>query len=390
MKDRYVILLEPAPTTRGPDITTSGTSTAPVRVEVDELDGPASRSLRHRRGVAAVAPVMPMKLIEPVDTGGEVQPASGGVTWGVRAVGADTSPFDGAGIVVAVLDTGIDAAHPAFAGMTLTRRNFTEEADEDRHGHGTHCAGTIFGRDVNGTRIGVARGVERAVIGKVLGEGGGGSDQVAEAIQWAVGEGAHIVSMSLGIDFPGFVKFLIASHGFPAERATTIALEGYRHNVRLFERLARFIVSQGDFGRQVVLVAAAGNESARDGNPAYEVACAPPAVAEGMISVAALGQSGDTLRVASFSNTNATVAAPGVGVLSARRGGGLVAMNGTSMATPHVAGVAALWAQKLSNPGPLRASQLIARLVASGDTGSLAPDFDPDDVGTGLVRAPQV
>jgi subtilisin family serine protease len=261
-------------------------------VEVDELDGQASRALRQRPGVAAVAPAMPMKLVAPVALDEEVQPAAGGVTWGVAAVGADTSPFDGSGIVVAVLDTGIDAGHPAFAGVTLTQRNFTSEADHDLHGHGTHCAGTVFGRDVDGTRIGVARGVERAVIGKVLGQGGGGSDQVANAIQWAVAEGAHVVSMSLGIDFPGFVQFLIDVHGYPAARATTIALEGYRHNIRLFERLAAFIVAQGDFDKQVVLVAAAGNESERNGNPAYEVACAPPAVAEGMISVAALGQNG--------------------------------------------------------------------------------------------------
>ena len=64
-------------------------------------------------------------------------------------------------------------------------------------------------------------------------------------------------------------------------------------------------------------------------------------------------------------------------------------MNGTSMATPHVAGVTALGAQKLSTPGPLKASQVVARLVASGTTETLAPGFDPDDVGTGLVRAPQ-
>jgi subtilisin family serine protease len=386
MKEKYVILLEPTAGTRGTSI--GGAAAAP-RVEVDELDERASRAMRRRSDVAAIAPAMPMRLIEPVATDVPATPSAGGVAWGITAVGADTSPFDGTGIVVGVLDTGIDATHPAFAGVTLTRRNFTTAADEDTHGHGTHCAGTIFGRDVNGTRIGVARGVQRAVIGKVLGAGGGGSDQVASAIQWAIEEGAQIVSMSLGIDFPGFVKFLIDAHSYPAERATTIALEGYRHNVRLFERLASFIVAQGDFGTQALLVAAAGNESERGGSPAYEVACAPPAVAEGLVSVAALGQSGSTLEVASFSNTNATVSGPGVGVLSAKLGGGLVGMSGTSMATPHVAGVAALWAQKLSTPGPLKASQLMARLVASGTTSGLASGFDPDDVGTGLVQAPQ-
>ncbi len=386
MKDKYVILLEPAPLTRGagPDA-----GTPAPRVEVDELDSRDSRAMRRRSEVMAVAPVMPMKLIEPVATRPDVTASAGDVAWGIKAVGADTSPFDGSGVIVGVLDTGIDPTHEAFAGVALTRRNFTTDSDDDTHGHGTHCAGTIFGRDVNGTRIGVARGVQQAVIGKVLGPGGGGSDQVASAIQWAIDQGAHIVSMSLGIDFPGFVKLLVDAHGYPTERATSIALEGYRHNVRLFERLASFIRAQADFGTQALLVAAAGNESQRDGSPAFEIACAPPAVAEGMVSVAALEESGSTLQVAPFSNTNATVAAPGVNVISARLGGGLVAMDGTSMATPHVAGVAALWAQKLSTPGPLQASQLMARLVASGHTGTLAPGFDPDDVGTGLVQAPQ-
>ncbi len=101
-----------------------------------------------------------------------------------------------------MLDTGIDANHPAFAGVQLVQRNFTEEPPQDLHGHGSHCAGTIFGRDVAGTRIGVARNIKRALIGKVLGEGGGSSATLARAIHWALEEGAHVISMSLGIDFP--------------------------------------------------------------------------------------------------------------------------------------------------------------------------------------------
>ncbi len=128
-------------------------------------------------------------------------------TWGIRAVRADTSPFTGAGVTVAVLDTGIDPNHPAFAGVELVR-HFTDESDDDTHGHGTHCAGTIFGRDADGVRIGVAPGVTKAVIGKVLGAGGGGGDQIMEAIQWAIAEGANMISMSLGIDFPRYVELL--------------------------------------------------------------------------------------------------------------------------------------------------------------------------------------
>ena len=138
---------------------------------------------------------MPMKLIAPVALNLPAQPAATTVTWGVQAVRADTSPFTGNGIVVAVLDTGIDPNHPAFAGVELVRKNFTDAGDDDDHGHGTHCAGTIFGRDVNNTRIGIARGVTKAMIGKVLGGNGGGSDVVMQAIQWATNSGANVISM---------------------------------------------------------------------------------------------------------------------------------------------------------------------------------------------------
>ena len=66
---------------------------------------------------------------------------------------------------------------------------------------------TIFGRDVDGKRIGIARGVRKALIGKVLSDtGGGSSEMIFRGIQWALDEGAHVISMSLGFDFPGAVK----------------------------------------------------------------------------------------------------------------------------------------------------------------------------------------
>ena len=231
---------------------------------------------------------------------------------------ADASSFDGSDGIVAVLDTGIDAAHPAFAGVTLVEQDFTGEGNGDTHGHGTHCAGTIFGRDVDGTRIGVARGVKKALIGKVLGGEGGGSDAIVRAINWAVEEGANVISMSLGIDFPGFVEFLITNQGLPIDLATTTALEGYRQNVLLFERLASLVRAREAFGETTLIVAAAGNESRRDENADFEIACSPPAVSEGLISVAALGLSNGKFTVAPFSNTNVLVSGPGVGIQSAR------------------------------------------------------------------------
>ena len=371
----------------GPLAGTEAVEPTSMKVEVDSIDSAGVAKVLKQSDVLSVAPAMPIRLIAPVSTAG-AQPAAGAVDWGVQAVGAPASPFTGDGIVVAVLDTGIDAAHAAFAGVALVQKDFTGEGDGDQHGHGTHCAGTIFGRAVNGTRIGVATGVKKALIGKVLGGQGGGSDQIVNAIQWAVQEGANVISMSLGMDFPGFQKQLQDELGLPAELATSKALEGYRLNVLLFERLAAMVKQMGNFTQTTVLVAAAGNESRTQLNPNFKIAVAPPAVSEGMISVAALGQGAGGFVVAPFSNTGAMVSGPGVGITSAKRGGGLTAMSGTSMATPHVAGVLALWAQKLKGLGPLNPGLLTAKVVASGVTAGLTAGFDPIDVGSGLVQAP--
>ena len=234
----------------------------PPKVDVSKLESKTAADVAAKKSVAAVAPVIPMKLIAPVSIDNEtpVAAVAEAITWGVKAVGADTSPFNGDGIVVAVLDTGIDPSHPAFIGVELVRKNFTGEGDDDQNGHGTHCAGTIFGRDVDGTRIGVATGVKKALIGKILGKGGGGSDQVVQAIQWAVSNGANVVSMSLGIDFPGYVSAL-EQEGMPTELATSMALEDYRKNVKLFESYASFLSAQNAFLGSTLLIAAAGNES---------------------------------------------------------------------------------------------------------------------------------
>ena len=388
MDQDYVIVRTPRGLSRG------GPGPAPAGAPgVDELDiEHAELSAGDRRDVArdprtmAMAAAMPMRLIAPVEETDEAVPSDAAPTWGVEAVGAIESPFDGSGVTVAILDTGIDPDHPAFAGVDLELRNFSTEGDIDTNGHGTHCAGTVFGQDVEGSRIGVARSVDRALIGKVLGEGASTSAIIAEAIQWAVSEGAHVISMSLGIDFPGYVDFLVGVQGLDVNPATSVALVEYRRNINLFGAVAAAVRAQGAFGDGTVIVAASGNESRR---PDYEIAVAPPAAGEGLIACGALGQGNSGHAVADFSNTEVDVSAPGVGVISAQAGGALTAKSGTSMATPHVAGVAALWAQKiLEARGGLDAEVLTAQLIANADIDALAPDSDPGDVGTGIVRAP--
>ena len=335
--------------------------------------------------IALKIPVMPLELIEPMAN--ELAPSTlPAVSWGIDAVKATDSKLTGEGVTVAVLDTGIQLDHPAFRDVELITKNFTEAPDEDTHGHGTHCAGTIFGRDVNGCRIGVARGVRRALIGKVIGPGGS-TGSLVKAIQWAMQENAHIISMSLGFDHTKLGQALLEA-GFPQRVATSQAMAAYASSVRLFDNFSRFALGVGGAIPGTLFVAATGNESKRDLDPRFTVSLSPPAVGEGVCAVGAVEQSSDTdspYKIAYFSNTGPRLVAPGVNILSAKLGGGLAKMSGTSMATPHVAGVAALWAQRMLYEGrPINAQQLALRLETNART--LARPYE--DVGSGLVQAP--
>lgn len=358
------------------------------RVDVERLAPAAVRRLARDSEVVGIAPVMPTRLIRPF----EVTAAAATDAWGIGAVGADRTAASGAGVVVAVLDTGIDAGHPAFAGVELVQRDFSGSGDGDRQGHGTHCAGTIFGRDVDGTRIGIARGVAKALAGKVLGDDGGGdSDMIFKGIEWALQEGADVISMSLGFDFPGLVDDLVNRQRWPVDLATSAALEAYRGNLRMFDALMGMVRARAAFDEGTILCAAAGNESRRQENPDFEIAVSLPAAAEGVVSVGALARGEAGFAVAPFSNTFPQVSAPGVDVLSARAGGGLRSLSGTSMATPHVAGVAALWWEAV-RAGSTRASAtaVLAKLLATARTDGFAAGTDEADRGLGLVTAPML
>src|SRR5262245_31897880 len=239
--------------------------------------------------VLGTAPIMPVTLVRPkaLKAGEEADaPDVVSAAWGVDTVGATRSNFTGAGVTVAVLDSGIDAAHEAFRGKPIVQKDFTGEGDGDANGHGTHCAGTVFGGEVKGLRIGVAPGVSKALIGKVLDhEGSGSTEQIIDGLMWALREGANVVSMSIGFDFPGMVRELMEKDGLEVEPATSQGLAAYRDNVRLFDALAALVRAHSSMFANAVVIAAAGNESDR---PRYEIATAPPANADGFISVGAL------------------------------------------------------------------------------------------------------
>jgi subtilisin family serine protease len=180
--------------------------------------------------------------------------------------------------------------------------------------------------------------------------------------------------------------------GWPADLAASQALVAYRDNLRLFDSLMQQVRLLAPFDRGAVVVSASGNESRADEDPKHRIAVSLPAAADGVISVGALQREKTHFVVAPFSNTMPRVSAPGVAIKSAGIGSkaGLTFKSGTSMACPHVAGIAALWWDSLRRSGE-RASavQVESRLLASVKTDVFAKGVAPLDRGDGLVTAPK-
>jgi subtilisin family serine protease len=368
----------------------------PEAVEVKSLDEKDADEANSDPRLLVTRSV-PLSLIKPLSACDENDEKSvraareAGVSWGVDEVSSKASPDMGEATRIAVLDSGIDSGHPAFRGIDLIRRNFSNSPiDDDVIGHGTHCAGTIFGRDVDGVRIGVARGVRTAIIGKIMDENGRcNSGVVAKAMQWACDQGARVVSMSLGFDFNDIFASL-EDGGYPREQALSMTLSYYRDTVRFFDAVTNEMQRGGVLSRGGALVlAAAGNESRRHAIIPCIVDVSLPGAADGVTSVGAVVQGANGYEIAPFSNGNATLWAPGVDIVSAKAGGGLTSMSGTSMATPHVAGVAALWSEWVAHRNP-RGGVEVARsnLITSARTEGFSSSVPPEERGSGLVRAP--
>lgn len=337
-----------------------------------------------------VSMVPPGVFTDQLAGGGAALSSTPASTWGLQATRVNTSRLTGAGVRVAILDSGIDLRHPDFQdGRIVAAQSFVGEHVQDvptpgnqflnipgNPGHGTHCAGTACGpRNPSGASVEGRYGVAceaSILVGKVFKNNGTTVDgAIFEAMEWAIRQRADIISMSLtGPPHP----LVDAQYARIAEEATR---------------------------KGVAIIAAVGNDSNRPGLPGFRTDRRPgiapvgaPANNKRVMGVAALNRN---LQLAAFSNRGTfgtaegvDIAAPGMEVYSslpptssfAQGGRPYGQLQGTSMATPHVAGIAALVKQQnpgISAPELLRTVLRLARRL----------DLDSNDVGAGLAQAPQ-
>jgi subtilisin family serine protease len=324
----------------------SGTDSAIEAIEPEYFvfaDADPSGYLRgFRRAAEAIAEDLraPAEMeVEP-----EEDPLVVGATWGLIACKVPPSLRSGVGIKVAILDTGLDLGHPDFAGRPIVSQSFVGQPVQDLNGHGTHTCGTACGpKAPAGTtpRYGVAYKAP-VFVGKVLNNSGSGSTAtVLAGMNWAIANRCVAISMSLGSNSP--VQAAYTAAGAAA-------------------------LSKG-----CLIIAAAGNAGPTGLTGA-------PANSPTIMAVASLD---NNLAPSSFSSIGKIeIAAPGRDVFSSwPRPTRYKTISGTSMATPHVSGCAALWAE--SSPA-LRGMTLWRKLQATAKPLS----FPPTKVGKGLVQAP--
>jgi serine protease AprX len=278
---------------------------------------------------------------------------------------AEAFGLDGRGIKVAILDSGIDASHPALLGKVVDEVTTTNEPVSVPGDHGTHVAGTVASNDP--VFRGVAPQADLVNI-KVLTAGGSGQPQwVIDGLEQAVRRGALVANLSLGWSEP--------FHGWVCNDADCILCQAADNASRL----------------GLTVVVAAGNEGNEAGSGQSNIR--HPGAARRVITVGAVDKS---KQLAVFSSigpgagqlspgsgirmTKPDLAAPGVGITSTVLGGGFAPLNGTSMASPHVAGLAALVLEKNPNATPHMVKKLLEHSCED-------LSFTPNETGYGLVNA---
>ncbi|CAA7195638.1 S8 family peptidase [Chryseobacterium potabilaquae] len=284
--------------------------------------------------------------------------------WGLKAIGLGNTLYTGKGVDICVLDTGLEISHPDFLSRDIEGKSFIDGEDwnRDPNGHGTHCAGVVSGniRSDNGKRYGIAKDCNLK-IAKVLSDNGKGTtSSVIDAIDWAITKKFRILSLSLAS---------------PVKLNETPSL--------LFETVGARALENN-----CLIIAAAGNDSSR---PSIPLPVSSPANAQSIMAVAAIdGQ----MKIAKFSNAglnpttggSVNVCAPGVDIISAypkntkNKTSNYYAMSGTSMATPHVSALAALYVEQFPNKSAKEIWELIETKAKPIE------GIKYRDIGSGLIQ----
>jgi len=241
-------------------------------------------------------------IVDSVEVDAPVKMFADTIDWGISKIGANEvwEDGDGSGVIIAVIDTGIQLNHPDLVSNIVSGYDFTngDSVADDDNGHGTHVAGIASAMSNGVGTIGAGYSARLMPVKVLNASGYGYLSDVAKGIYFAADNGARVINMSLGSSYDSDIL---------------------RNAVLYASR------------KGVLLVAAAGND--------YGSPCSYPAAYSSVVCVVATDSNN---RLASFSNIGGELAAPGVSNYSTYKGSTYKYLSGTSMASPHVAGAAAV------------------------------------------------
>lgn len=344
-----------------------GYSGAASAAKADVRDaGTLRHSLKALNADAVQTPVKETPELWDAVTNGDKAAAGIAHVWldGVRKAALDKSVpqigapaawaagYNGKGVKIAVLDTGVDTTHPDLKDQVIASKNFTTAADASDHfGHGTHVASIAAGTGAksHGKYTGVAPGA-KILNGKVLDDTGSGDDSgILAGMEWAAAEGADVVNLSLG--------------GYDSPEIDPLEAE----------------VNKLSAEKNILFAIAAGNDGPQSiGSPGSAAAALTVGAVDGNDKLADFSSTGP----AADGSIKPDVTAPGVDITAAAAKGsvidqevgenpaGYLTISGTSMATPHVAGAAAILKQEHPDWGY---QELKSALTGSAKAGKYTP-----------------